>query len=130
MAQLFAVAKRLKDKDWEPFHAMLRRRDTTIKIAHAWILERGYHISRGAVWQYMKALANRPIGMQVLSDAGPQECRRQIARDCHRLNDQELAAVSMFVAFLVNLKTRPKKRSQKLAGPADLGSVRTASKPA
>jgi hypothetical protein len=55
----FKVADILADEHWDSFHSLLADRRQTVVGLHAWLLERGYRLSRIAVWNYRRSLARR-----------------------------------------------------------------------
>lgn len=93
----FAVSTRLSDSDWRAFNAMAVDRRTTIDAACAWLAPRGYHISRGAVWKYMRALRGGRLNAVPIDRKGAQTFIADVAST---LPDSELAALMEFAGYL------------------------------
>lgn len=104
MSLPFKVGRILRNRDWGPFYKVLSNRQSTIDIAHRWLVKHGYSISRGAVGNYRRAkLANHRHSMRTdLRLTDDAQTRRKIKSTVDELDSIRLAALAMFAVFLIS----------------------------
>ncbi|MBA2708147.1 MAG: hypothetical protein H0U59_10125 [Gemmatimonadaceae bacterium] len=107
MSSLYAVVQRLKDEDWEPFHALILDRRTTTDDAHEWLKGRGYGISRSAVGNYINAARKGSLFKLRLQigAGGDDDVRQKLTKIAERLDGAELLSVALYASYLVNVAT-------------------------
>ena len=59
MARKMIIPRIIRDEHWQEFNALLLHfRNISVDAARAWLSERGYKVSRHAIWNYRKALVH------------------------------------------------------------------------
>lgn len=104
MPKKFRVVKLLSAEHWKPFHALLADRRMTVDGARAWLLERGYVLSRSAVWNYIDYQRGGKPAVRVrrlFGSCTDAELRRKVADWLPRLHGRELSSLAMFAAFML-----------------------------
>lgn len=99
--QKFAISARLSDADFNAFNTFALGRATTIDSAQKWLQEKGYRISRGAVWKYVRALRTGRV-FATGFDRGAAE--KVILAAVPSLCDVDLAALAGFAGYLCERK--------------------------
>jgi hypothetical protein len=95
------VFRELSDADLRSLHELLARRDSTIDVAHEWLLDRGYEISRSAVGRYSRAWRHRGGRLaQLLAVATAPAARKRITWLMRRLTDEKVISLAVFAVML------------------------------
>jgi hypothetical protein len=105
MSQKHKVETTLRDEDWEPFHAFLADRRTTIDMAVEWLAGHGYAMGRATVGNYVRSLSGRTMFtarplFDVKDDA---DARKRITVWMRSLQGDELTMLLTFTAYLLNI---------------------------
>jgi hypothetical protein len=99
MSARFKVEQMMKDRHWPAFRAILAHPRTTVDIAHRWLLDRHYTISRNAVWNYWNA-SKEMIGS--LEFESEPDARRQAIDSVKILRGVNLITVASFAVLMAN----------------------------
>jgi hypothetical protein len=121
MGRQFQISRLLSEEDRETFRALaLNEGITTIQALHAWLTERGYKVSHGAVYNYAKHcrkgfLASMRRQFDTRSDA---ELRKMLATWARHLTGAELVSVAFLAAFHAEAKALREGQSKRARSSA------------
>ena len=107
MAQHFRISTILSDEHWAEFLQLLGHRKTTADVAHAWLTDRDYKLSRSAVGNFMQAqksgsLYRLRVSLGIGSD---NDARRIVGQIAAQLPSRELMHLTLTAAYLLKVAT-------------------------
>jgi hypothetical protein len=102
----WAVEQRLSGEHLAAFRELILSGPVTIDAATAWLKERGYRVSHGALGGWMKhAHAQSLFPIRRLAGLGNDaETRRQLALWAERLSGDELSSLALFAVYLLSIQ--------------------------
>jgi hypothetical protein len=109
MGRQYRIAKLLSTEDRETFRAMaLEEGIVTIEGLHKWLLDRGYKVSHGAVYNYARHCRRGGLGLMQRQFGGQSDAqlRKKLAAWARQLTGTELASVAFLAAFHAEARTR------------------------
>lgn len=120
MARHWKVQDVLSEEDWRPFHSLLQKRRTTISRASAWLLGRGYRISRGAIANYIRSYRMCPAveARRQIGGGSDATVRRNLSKHIARLSGADLTAVACFVWCWRQMHSGPEVGTARQLGEA------------